>query len=103
MGDYVELTKNLLKIANLFSDHEITMEECHKNFMETEYHGPYAITSHTGRPVAYSCMGGWDVKLCNPCDKGNCIRLRKALDEDKRYNSFDAIMEILDEYKDKKE
>jgi len=44
MGDYTELAKGLLKIANLFSDHEITMEECHKNFMKTEYHGPYAIT-----------------------------------------------------------
>jgi len=95
------ITENLLKITNLFSDHEVTMEECHKNFMETEYHGPYAITSHTGRLVAYSCMGGWDYNLCNPCDKKTCVRLRKALDEDKKYNPYYAIMEILEGYKDK--
>ena len=87
------ITENLLKIANLFSDHEVTMKECGKNFMEAEYHGPYEETSASGRLIGYSCMGGWDSELCNPCDKKTCVRLRKALDEDREFNPFYEIVD----------
>jgi len=94
-----EIAKIILRMANLFSDEEITMEECVKNFMEEEYHGPYAETSEAGYLIGLSCMGGWDAELCNPCDKKTCVRLRKALDDDKKYNPYYAIMEKLKEMK----
>jgi len=94
------ITENLLKIASIFAGHEVTMEECEKNFMETEYGGPYAETSESGRLIGYSCMGGWNSELCNPCDKKTCVRLREALDEDREFNPFYAIMDKLKEMKE---